>query len=236
MMENFKGFSTQDRTTIIPNTFFTKLLSQIEDIHELKILLYFFWHINQSERQFPFITKNHYLNDAVFIKTFGETPLKQQENLVAALNLAIRHHALLPFHLDGTDYYFLNSPKGQAGLKAAKSGKIEILQTDDFPVKLELEQSNIFQLYEENIGPITPIIADTLKDIEDNYSPEWIREAFTEALKNNVRKLRYIEVILKNWQEAGKNDRTDRRSGKKTSEEYDPDKYTDGEYSDFINR
>ncbi len=50
-----------------------------------------------------------------------------------------------------------------------------------------LERPNVFKLYEENIGPLTPMIADALKDAENTFSPEWIAEAIELAVKNNKR-------------------------------------------------
>ena len=78
------------------------------------------------------------------------------------------------------------------------------------------------------------MIAETLLELEENFPEKWIIEAIRESIKNNIRKLSCIEAILKNWQEEGKDERTNRRHRKSDEEEYDPDGYIDGEYSDFI--
>ena len=62
-----------------------------------------------------------------------------------------------------------------------------------------LDRPNVFKLYEENIGPLTPMIADALKDAETIYSIEWIAEAIELAVKNNKRNWKYSEAILKRW-------------------------------------
>ena len=54
----------------------------------------------------------------------------------------------------------------------------------------------MFKLYEENIGPLTPLIADALKDAEEIYSSEWIADAIELAVKNNKRNWKYCEAIL----------------------------------------
>ncbi len=70
---------------------------------------------------------------------------------------------------------------------------------------------NIYTLYEENIGGITPLIADDLRDAEQRYPPEWVREAFREAAELNKRNWRYIRRILERWEAEGPNYATDGR-------------------------
>jgi len=62
---------------------------------------------------------------------------------------------------------------------------------------------NVFALYEENVGGITPLIADELKDAEERYPPQWIEAAFREAVSLNKRSWRYIHSILKRWEAEG---------------------------------
>ena len=86
---------------------------------------------------------------------------------------------------------------------------------------------NIFKLYEENIGPLTPLIADALRDAEESYPEEWIEEAIRIAVANNVRRWNYIDRILTRWQEEGR-DGTDRRNNQE-----DYRRYLKGEYGEF---
>jgi DnaD/phage-associated family protein len=92
---------------------------------------------------------------------------------------------------------------------------------------LDIIQPNMFRLYEENIGPLTPMIAETLRDAIEAYPENWIQEAIQIAVNNNVRRWSYISTILTRWQEEGR-DGTDRRY---TQEDYR--RYLKGEYGDF---
>lgn len=78
----------------------------------------------------------------------------------------------------------------------------------DFAQLEELDSNNpgTFQLYERNIGPITPMIAGALQDAEKLYSEKWIEEAIFLAVKHNKRNWAYCEVILKRWKTEGKDD------------------------------
>jgi DnaD/phage-associated family protein len=96
------------------------------------------------------------------------------------------------------------------------------------PVTLAAERPNIFRLYEENIGPLTPIITDNLRAAEDDYSPEWIEDAIRIAVEKNVRNWRYIDAILRTWQEKGRNE-INRRN-----QEENRRRYIEGDYADLI--
>jgi DNA replication protein len=71
-------------------------------------------------------------------------------------------------------------------------------------IQVEIDRPNIFRLYEQNIGIITPLIADHLRDAADLYPEEWIERAFREAVQHNIRKWSYISAILRNWETEGK--------------------------------
>jgi DnaD/phage-associated family protein len=92
-----------------------------------------------------------------------------------------------------------------------------------------VERPNIFKLYEENIGPLTPLIADALRDAEATYPPEWIEEAIGESVKRNKRNWKYVEAILRSWKEKGHAKKQDRQN---TQE--DGRRYVEGEYAEFI--
>ena len=65
---------------------------------------------------------------------------------------------------------------------------------------------DVFRLYEENVGVITPMAAERLKDMETEFPPEWIAEAFGEAVVSNARSLRYVEAVLRRWRDDGRGD------------------------------
>ncbi len=71
-------------------------------------------------------------------------------------------------------------------------------------VQVEIERPNIFVLYEQNIGLLSPLIADQLRDAAEQYPPEWIEAAFREAVQQNKRKWSYISAILRRWETEGK--------------------------------
>jgi len=71
-------------------------------------------------------------------------------------------------------------------------------------VQVQVERPNIFVLYEQNIGLLSPLIADHLKDAADKYPQEWIEAAFREAVQHNKRNWSYISAILRRWETEGR--------------------------------
>ncbi|HET7142882.1 MAG TPA: DnaD domain protein, partial [Anaerolineales bacterium] len=92
-------------------------------------------------------------------------------------------------------------------------------------------KSNIFKLYEENIGALTPLLSDMLREAEKDYPSAWFEEAFEIAVKNNIRNWKYVEAILTRWKEKGKDERKDKQDSIK-----DAKRYTDSEFSEFFKR
>jgi DnaD/phage-associated family protein len=87
----------------------------------------------------------------------------------------------------------------------------------------------VFTLYEQNIGALTPLIADMLREAEKEYPSAWFEEAFTIAVAKNARNWKYVEAVLKRWKEKGKDERKDQQNAVK-----DFERYTDGEFSDYF--
>jgi DnaD/phage-associated family protein len=117
--------------------------------------------------------------------------------------------------------YFFNSPRGRAAVEAIQNGEWYPVDDDArTPIELVPERPNIYGLYEENIGPVTPLLAEALGDAEDEYPSNWIEEAFRIAVEKNVRNWRYVAAILRRWQERGYDVREDQRDAKKIHQKY----------------
>jgi DnaD/phage-associated family protein len=63
----------------------------------------------------------------------------------------------------------------------------------------------IFTAYENKIGMITQLVASKIQDACSSYSTAWILEAIDLGVSNGKRNWNYIEGILRNWNNEGKN-------------------------------
>jgi DnaD/phage-associated family protein len=62
-----------------------------------------------------------------------------------------------------------------------------------------------FDIYEQEIGPLTPMIGEQIGDWIENYPPDWIEDAIKIAVERNKRQLGYVNGILNNWRKEGRN-------------------------------
>ena len=230
----FKGFPPgKITTTRIPSLFFKDLLPQIDDLNELKVTLYALWQFTHLEGAVRYLKEENFTSDPQFMAGMGATPAAQLVAVRTGLERAVNRGTLLkaavPEGKNELVIYFFNSPRGQAAVQSVADGSWRPSDGDLPTPTLSLEQPNIFQLYEENIGPLTPLIADTLREAEKEFPENWIRQAVGIAVQNNVRKWNYIEAILRGWQDGGRDERQDRGYTKK-----DRRGYLEDEFAEFI--
>ena len=208
-MKPFAGFTQSNTHPIsIPAQFFTELLTGFDHVAEIKLVLYAFWFIGRQEQKIPFVTFKDFAGDSILVNSLGSEVKGGITSLREALDRVVEKGIFLKSQSDDDAnkiIYFLNSPQGKAAFKAFQQGKWAPGENDRSIISLDMERPNIFRLYEENIGPLTPLIADTLSDAENNYPPGWIQDAIDIAVKNNVRRWKYIEAILQSWLEKGRN-------------------------------
>jgi DnaD/phage-associated family protein len=220
---SFPGFSEDTSNQIrIPDQFFRHVLLNIENLSELKLNLYIFWRLEHMEGPFHYICFTDLLSDSHLIKSLAKDPSKARPSIKAALRRAVKHGTLLQVDIPGEDeqdtIICLNSSKGRAMVAAIQRGEWRMTDNDKQPCEVFPEYPNIFQLYEANIGPLTPLIADALRDAENTYPADWIEDAFRISVERNKRNWNYIEAILHRWQEGGRNDRKNQQTRRDTEE------------------
>ena len=184
----FSGFTDKETFIQVPDSFFRDLLDKIDDLDELKVTLYALWRFEHMEGRL------RYLREQDFSACLPDP--------APALEKAASRGTLLRVRKEAAVFYFLNSPRGRAAAETLAKNQKNVSEGSGLSGP-PLERPNIFKLYEENIGPLTPIIADTLKDAEQTYPPEWVSEALEIAVKSNKRNWKYMEAILRRWKEEG---------------------------------
>ena len=235
-MKKFTGFPARIEFTPIPNPFFSSLLPQIGDIAELKVTLFIFGALYRKRGYPRFVTYRELLGNVGLMSSLGDSGTAPEETLRQALEKATRRGTLLHIVLENDkvaeDVYLLNSEQDRQAVAKIKGGKLHLSGLKVKEVGTEIrELPDIFTLYEQNIGMLTPMIAEELKEAERLYPVAWIEEAFKEAVSLNKRNWRYIAAILERWSAEGKSDGTFKRdSQKKTG----PDKYLKGKYGHMV--
>lgn len=67
----------------------------------------------------------------------------------------------------------------------------------------DVAMKELSKAYQSEIGMLTPMIADELRDAIDTYPSKWVLDAIHEAAIQNKRGWKYILAILKRWKEQG---------------------------------
>lgn len=226
-MTPFDGFpSGKVRLTPLPAPFFSELLPEIDHLGEMKVTLYALWRLERMEGTFRALKAADFREDARFMQGMGKTLEEAEALLGEALERAVGRGTFLkvsvPGAPEGQALYFLNSPKGRAAVLAVQQGRWQPSGEAQMPIELGLERPNIFRLYEQNIGPLTPMLADMLREAAELYPPDWIEDAIRISVENNRRNWRYAEAILRRWQEKGRDEPKgpDRRDTEKDRRKY----------------
>ena len=210
MAEQFEGFDVSENAlTSIPNDFFRTVMPVIQDANLLKLCLYLLWKANMVGDYHISFSAEGILLDKIFSDGLAGDSNDRPALIDALLQQAVEKNILLVWQSDqhAQGRYFINCQDGQVALKQASLG------ARSSHITLDQIKPNIYKVYEENIGPLTPLIADMLRDAEAAYPAEWIKEAMEIAVENNVRRWRYVESILDRWKKEGRNG-TDRRRDK----------------------
>ncbi|OGO06925.1 MAG: hypothetical protein A2Z76_01530 [Chloroflexi bacterium RBG_13_56_8b] len=237
-MEQFKGFPAKSQFTAVPNAFFSTLLPQISDIAELKTTLHIFQTLYQKRGYPRFTSYRELLGNKSLMSSLKEAKGSPDEALRNALEMAAQRGTILHLVMDrdGTpeDIYLLNTESDRQTLAKLQGGELKLsgLELKE-PALIDAEEPpDIFSLYEQNIGMLTPMIAEELRDALKVYPENWISDAIKEAVSNNKRKWSYISAILERWTAEGRDDGTYRGDSKKTG----PDKYLKQKYGHIVQR
>jgi len=235
-MMQFQGFPSGGKVkyTAVPDVFFSAVLPHITDINELKVTLHLMAAL-YSRKGYPrFLRYSELKGDAVLMQGLKGS----EEALQDALKKAIERGTILSLAVEkekvSEDIYFLNDVPGRQAVDKIKSGELELagLKAGESVPGPSEPLPDIFTLYEQNIGMLTPMIADEIRDAEKLYPESWIRDAVKEAVLHNKRNIKYISRILQNWSIEGRSDGTYQRDSKATG----PDKYIKGKYGHMVRR
>mgnify|MGYP001155751481 CR=1 FL=1 len=121
------------------NVFLTQVMPKTQDLAELKAMLCLFHLLERKGGHSPFVTYRELLSCVTSMAEMDEKTLRP------ALSLAI-DHGILHQVKDKPEEAYQPIPVGQSAAIPPRE--------------------NIFSLYEQNIGMITPMIAEELKEAE----------------------------------------------------------------------
>ena len=195
---SFDGFPSGSRSVPVPAPLLGSLLAEIDDGAELRCTLRFFWHLAQRRGFGRAVPAPVLLTDEVLLRALGSTDAVRR-----ALDAAVARGTLLAAaDAAGERTYLANDPDGRRAARAMAPDVGE--RGSSAEATAPAERPNVFELYETNIGMLTPMLAEQLRDAEATYPEEWIEAAMREAVDNNARTWRYVARVLERWAKQGR--------------------------------
>ena len=223
-MNAFEGFPAKMSFTPLPNLFFSAIVPEIKELSELKATLYVFW-LMYPKKGYPRYVTYREIRESV--KGLSDDELRH------GLEMAVKRGTIISLEIkqqgEIEHIYFRNIEDDRQVVSKIKNGELSIGHLKKGEPQVPPETPNIFILYEQNIGMLTPMIAEELKEAEQLYPASWIVDAFKEAVMLEKRKWRYISAILERWASEGK-------GHGKPGQYSEEDKYIKGKYGHLIRR
>jgi DNA replication protein len=197
----------------VPGAMFGTLLREIDDLAELKTLLHVLRLLHDQPRAPRFIRHTSLLMDSALLEALGATGADDGEAAIGgALQRAVERGTLLAVPVtDGTAddaCYLLNTRANERIVRQVLAGERTLGELGPAPTPRgpaqPQERQTIYELYEQNIGLLTPLLAEELSEAVESYPPAWIEDAFREAVAQNKRSWRYVLRILESWSSRGR--------------------------------
>lgn len=228
----------------IPREFFDAWLPAMRDIAEIKVMLTLYRLLASPAWSDGIVPEAALYTDEHLLEGLHLTgaALLPLDDIRRGIELAVARGALLRFRVvgeaDGDSWLMPATPENRQRLSLIEQGLSPLpasLGTAEPTVRVERERPNVFRLYEQNVGLVTPIIADQLIEALEIYPERWIEEAIEEAVSYNRRQWRYIQRILERWATEGRGDEADRRSGHSAAA-FDPERHLRGKHAPIFRR
>lgn len=207
--------SPTHRPVSIPHEFLQDVVVEITAAEELQVTLAAFRLVSELDGMETPLAERAILRDRPLRRAMRKSGITNDpdERILTGLDLAVGRGTLLRFVATRgrkeTFWYYLNTPVNRHTISAMERGAISppsVVWEGSTPPDVAADPPNAFRLYEQNIGPLTPLIADQITQAIRDYPAEWIEDAIGEAVAYNRRSWRYIVRILENWKATGRRD------------------------------
>ena len=213
----FSGFPRGVRSTPVPNPLFGGLLEQIDDLAEMRCTLRIIWLLHRKKGSPRWVSHRELMDDRALLRASSAGGKNAETEVLRGLELALRRGTILASRdaAPGSERYTLNTEEGRRAVAEAVDDSPPV-DNGTTPWEGPGERPNIYGLYEDNIGMLSPMIAEELREAEEQYPQPWIEDAIREAVRANRRSWRYVSAILERWEREGRRDGEPGRHPKKT--------------------
>lgn len=207
---------------------FHGLMARIDNVNELKVTLFCLWAFEQRDAANGLYWVRRADFDGLNADVHGLDEDAIDDGLDCAVLRGTLYKVDLPTPMGYEAVYLYATPQAEAAL-AAPGGFAARLDGNGHLDVLPPRPS-VYKLYESNIGPLTGLIGDALRDLVSDFGDAWVEDAIGVAVERNIRTLAYVKGILRGWQKDGRRDADPKRHLATD------DKSAAGKYADFFER
>lgn len=199
----FEGFIAGAAQTPLPAQFFVEILPLLEDEAELRVTLYVFYAVGRRRGELRAVRLSELLRERPLLAALA--PWGGEAALREALGQAVARGTLCDCPLEGDDrLYVPNHEAGRRLLGRVRSGALAVPGTRPRAAAAPPVRLGAVRVYEQEIGVLTPAVAEALTDAVTRYPEAWVVEALRLAAQRNARSWRYAEGILRRWEAEGR--------------------------------
>lgn len=192
--------------TAVPDSILGEFLVEVQDESLLRCFLRILWHLHRSKDKIKSVEIAVLDADQILEGVLSKRKTTESSRLSTVLKEIYDLNFVLfakSGKQQGDTRVLLNTRKNRNMIESlgwVSTDAVDVTRVLVAPVP----PSNVFGLYEQNIGLITPLVADELRDMETTYPVSWIEEAIQLSVIYNRKSIRYILGILERWRNEGR--------------------------------
>jgi DNA replication protein len=194
----------------IPRVYFDEVLTHATSYDELQILLAAIRLMMIAGSEPATIDEEAIMRDARLNAVLSTTATSQSSTsrIIRALNQSVVRGALVrSSRMEGNRQSIVYQLAGEGQPVADSESQLMDAFDGDSSAPLSPhnpQAASVYTAYEDNIGMLTPLVADQIRLALELYPASWVHEAIGEAVAYNRRQWRYIQRVLQNWSADGR--------------------------------
>lgn len=233
------GFPRGVQFTPVPNPILASLLEEIDSLAELKVVLRAIHGLHRHRKVPASIGFDELCSDRTVAAMLDASGSELEEMVESAVTSAVDRGIFLVVdgEVGGRKIYLNTEPVRRALIRqgvdvtelAHKSS-----ETWADPQTAE-PKSNAVTSYEQNIAPVTPIVAENIHAALEEHPEDEVLLAIRKAAEANARSWNYISAILRRWATEGRPEELDDGRDGTTGRDLQEDR-SDEFYEEYLKR
>jgi DnaD/phage-associated family protein len=237
----FVGFPERMAFLPVPAPLLGPLLREIDSLNELKLILHVWRSLHESRRTPRYVLASEIRADRALLLALqnseaGNPRVALDDALRSAIERGVFLQVEAEHNAQSDACILLNTPYNRRAADQIAAGSLSIpgFGTPRSPAAPAEVQPSIYKLYEDNVGMLTHMIAEELREAEATYPADWITDAFREAVGYNKRNWRYVQRILESWRQSGRGAGRSGEPGRDTQPPEDSRAYVSGRFGRYV--